>query len=336
MKNRQFILVKRPVGIPDDSIYSFIENDIPKLQDGEVLVRAQYLSVDPYMRSRMNGVKHYAEPFKLNEALKGRAVGTVIESKDQLFNVGDVVAGIFDWADYSVVPGNILRNINAEQAPITTALHINGIPGLTAYFGLLDIGKPKEGETVVISGAAGAVGTIVGQIAKIFGCHVVGIAGSKEKTDYLINELGFDAAINYKNKSTNEIRQELENCCSNGIDIYFDNVGGEITDAAFSLMNFHSRVVLCGQIAHYNATEVELGPRFLSTFLRRSVLLKGFIVSEYQERFEVANEHLSKWLQEEKIKYKENIVVGLENAPDAFRGLFRGDNLGKQLVKLDV
>ncbi|WP_209123559.1 NADP-dependent oxidoreductase [Alkalihalobacillus sp. BA299] len=331
-KNRQFLLAERPVGLPDDSTYNFIETDLPKLKENEVLVQGEYLSVDPYMRRRMSEGQSYIEPFKLNEPLKGGTVGTVIESKHPSFQQGDTVTGLLDWADYTAVPGEQLRKIDRDQASITTALHVNGMPGLTAYFGLLDIGQPKEGETVVVSGAAGAVGMVVGQIAKIKGCRVVGIAGSEEKNAYLINELGFDAAINYK--TTNNIGQELKEACPNGIDIYFDNVGGEISDAVFSLLNFHARVALCGQIAHYNDTKVEMGPRFLTTFLKRSLLLKGFIVTNYSDRHEEGTQQLAKWLSEGKIKYKENIVEGLENAPDAFLGLFRGDNLGKQLVKI--
>ncbi|OLO37856.1 NADP-dependent oxidoreductase [Alkalihalophilus pseudofirmus] len=331
-KNRQFLLAKRPIGLPDESTYNFVESDIPELKANEVLVRGQYLSVDPYMRGRMSDAKSYAAPFELDQPLNGGVVGTVIKSNHPNFSEGDTVTGRMDWADYTAIGGDQLRKVNPDQAPITTALHVNGMPGLTAYFGLLDIGQPKEGETVVISGAAGAVGMVVGQIAKLKGCRVVGIAGSEEKNAYLINELGFDAAINYK--TTNDLRQALKEACPDGIDIYFDNVGGEISDAVFSLLNFHARVPLCGQIAHYNDTQVSMGPRFLTTFLKRSILLKGFIVTNYEGRYEEAIKDLAKWVSEGNIKYKENIVEGLENTPDAFLGLFRGDNLGKQLVKI--
>ncbi|WP_216829827.1 NADP-dependent oxidoreductase [Alkalihalobacterium elongatum] len=331
-KNRQILLAKRPKGLPDESTYHFVETDIPSINDNEVLVQAQYLSVDPYMRGKMSDAKSYTAPFELDQPLQGGVVGTVIKSNHPKFNQGDTVTGLLDWADYTAVDGKLIRKIDPNQAPITTALYVNGMPGLTAYFGLLDIGQPKAGETVVVSGAAGAVGMIVGQIAKIKGCRVVGIAGSEEKNAYLMNELGFDAAINYK--TTENIRQALKEACPNGVDVYFDNVGGEISDAVFSLLNFHARVALCGQIAHYNDTKVEMGPRFLATFLKRSVLLKGFIVTNYADRYEEGICDLATWLREGKIKYKENIVEGLENAPDAFLGLFRGDNLGKQLVKI--
>ncbi|MDE5416286.1 NADP-dependent oxidoreductase [Alkalihalobacterium chitinilyticum] len=331
-RNRQILLAQRPNGLPDQSTYSFVETEIPSLEPNEVLVKAQYLSVDPYMRGKMSDAKSYTAPFELNKPLQGGVVGTVIESKHTKFNPGDTVTGLLDWADYTAIDGNQIRKIDPNRAPITTALYVTGMPGLTAYFGLLNIGQPKEGETVVVSGAAGAVGMIVGQIAKIKGCRVVGIAGSDEKNAYLTEELGFDAAINYK--TTDNIRKALKEACPNGIDVYFDNVGGEISDAVFSLLNFHARIALCGQIAHYNDTQIEMGPRFLGNFLKRSVLLKGFIVSDYADQYREGVSDLAKWLSEGKIKYKENIVEGLENAPDAFLGLFRGDNLGKQLVKI--
>lgn len=330
--NRQILLTKRPKGLPDDTTFKFVETVVPEPVNGEVLVKAQYLSVDPYMRGRMSDAKSYARPFEVGEPLKGRAVGKVVKSEHPEFETGDTVVGDLDWADYTVSNGQNLRKIDPEQAPVTTALYVTGMPGLTAYFGFLDIGKPKVGETVVVSGAGGAVGMIVGQIAKLKGCHIVGITGSEEKIIYLKEKLGFDSVINYK--TTSNIQQELEKTCPKGVDIYFDNVGGEISDAVFSQLNFHSRVALCGQIAHYNDTEIKMGPRFLTNFLKRSVLLKGFIISNYTDRHEEGIHTLSKWVKEGKVTYKENVVVGLENAPDAFLGLFRGDNLGKQLVKI--
>ncbi len=332
LKNRQVLLAKRPKGLPDDSTFQFVETEVPELKAGEVLVRTLYLSVDPYMRGRMNDAKSYAEPFEVGKPLTGGVVGKVVKSNDPNFSEGDYVTARLDWADYSVADGNYLKKIDPNAAPITTALHVAGMPGLTAYFGLLDIGKPKAGETVVVSGAAGAVGMVVGQIAKIKDCRVVGIAGSDEKINFLKNELGFDEVINYK--TSKNIREDLKKACPNGIDVYFDNVGGEISDAALSLLNFHARVALCGQIAHYNDTKIEMGPRILPYLLTRSVLLKGFIVSDYADRADEGIKQLSEWLKEGKIKYKETIYEGLENAPDAFLGLFRGDNIGKMLVKV--
>lgn len=330
--NRQVILAERPKGMPDESTFKFVETPVSEPGEGEVLVRTQYMSVDPYMRGRMNDAKSYAEPFKVGEPLKAGAVGKVVKSNDPNFSEGDTVTGRLDWADFTMISGSALQKINPDEAPITTALYVRGMPGLTAYFGLIDIGKPQPGETVVVSGAAGAVGMIVGQIAKIKGCRVVGIAGTDEKISYLKEKLHFDDAINYK--TTKDLSADLHKACPDGIDIYFDNVGGEITDAVIPLLNFHARMPLCGQISLYNSTEPEKGPRFLPHILTRSILIKGFISSDYNDRMDEGMEALTKWLNEGKIKYEETIVEGLENAPDAFLGLFRGDNIGKQLVKI--
>ncbi|WP_404328312.1 NADP-dependent oxidoreductase [Mesobacillus maritimus] len=329
--NRQILLAKRQVGVPDSSTFTLVKTDIPIPKENEVLVRSHYLSVDPYMRGRMNNIKSYANPFQVGEPLTGDSIGEVISSRHPDFSTGEMVTGTFDWADYSIVEGSGLQKI-PPGAPITSHLHVTGMTGLTAYFGLLDIGKPVPGETVVVSGAAGAVGMVVGQIAKIKGCRVVGIAGSYKKTTFLKDELGFDEVINYKN--VQDIAQALQNVCPNGIDIYYDNVGGKISDAAITLLNFHGRVPLCGQISMLNSENKELGPRLFTTIIRRSILLKGFIYSDYKEHFEEGRKELAQWLNEGKIKYKENIVEGLENAPDAFLGLFRGENLGKQMVKV--
>nr|WP_029329014.1 NADP-dependent oxidoreductase [Lentibacillus jeotgali] len=330
--NRQILLNKRPKGFPDESAFKLIEKETPEPADDQVLVKAHYLSVDPYMRGRMSEAKSYAEPFEVGQPLKGGAVGEVIKSNHLDFLAGDFVTGLLDWADHTAVEGQSLRKIHPDAAPITTALYIAGMPGLTAYFGLLYIGQPQAGETVVISGAAGAVGMVVGQIAKMKGCRVVGIAGSEEKVNYLKKELNFDAVINYK--ESENISKALKEVVPGGVDIYFDNVGGEISDAVLLRLNFHARVVLCGQIAHYNDEKKEMGVRVLPYLLTRSVLLKGFIVRDYRDYFDEGMRDLAKWLNEGKIQYRENIVEGLENAPDAFLGLFRGDNIGKQLVKV--
>jgi len=331
-KNRQIIFAKRPNGLPDQSTFELRETNIPELMPGEVVVQANFLSVDPYMRGRMKEEKSYAKPFELGKPLLGKVIGEVVKSKNANFVVGDYVEGLLDWADYSITDGSNIKKIDPEIQPKTAVSHILGMPGLTAYFGLLDIGKPKPGETVVVSGAAGAVGSIVGQIAKLKNCKVVGIAGNDDKIAYLKNELGFDEVINYR--TTSNIKQALERVCPQGIDVYFDNVGGEISDGALSLLNFHARVPLCGQIALYNMETIETGPRILPHLLTRSVLLKGFIVRDYEERYEEGLKNLFMWYKEGKLKYRENIVEGLENAPDAFLGLFRGDNIGKQLVKV--
>lgn len=329
--NRQIVLASRPVGMPTRENFKFVNRSIPEIGQGEVLVRTIYLSVDPYMRGRMTGIKTYIDPFEVNKVLSGGVIGKIVESKNENFQIGDIVEGQLNWSDYSVSNGRHLRKVDPDFAPISTALGVIGMPGLTAYFGLLDIGKPKEGETVVVSGAAGAVGSVVGQIAKIKGCRVVGIAGSLEKIAYLKEELGFDAVINYR---TDDIKQALKESCPNGIDVYFDNVGGEISDLVLRRMNFHSRIALCGDISQYNNEKIEYGPRIQSTLVTRSILMQGFIVSNYYKRFNEGYRDLGKWVKEGKIKYRETIAHGLENAPDAFIGLFHGENIGKQLVKV--
>lgn len=330
--NRQILLVKRPIGIPDESCFKFVTSAIPQLTNGQVLVRTRFISVDPYMRGRMNDRKSYVPPFQLNEVLNGGIVGEVIESKSNNLVKGDFVVGNLGWQDYSIAGEKEVRKINPEIAPVSTALGVLGMPGLTAYFGLLDIGQPKQDETVVISGAAGAVGTIVGQIAKIHGCRVVGIAGSDKKTKYLIDELGFDAAINYR--TAPNLRKALEEACSNGVDIYFDNVGGDISDVVLSLINNNARIPLCGQISLYNEKHIPMGPRIQPQLLTHSALMKGFIVHNYADRFDEGMRQLADWLKEKKLKYAENVVEGLENTPKAFIGLFAGENLGKQIVKV--
>ena len=318
--------------MPDNHCFKLVTSAIPQPADGQVLLRTRFLSVDPYMRGRMHDRKSYVAPFQLNEVMNGGIVAEVIESKSNILAKGDVVVGNLGWQDYSVAGEKEVRKINPDIAPISTALGVLGMTGLTAYFGLLDIGQPKKDETVVVSGAAGAVGTIVGQIAKIHGCRVVGIAGSDDKTKYVINELGFDTAINYKKAS--DLRKSLKEACPNGVDIYFDNVGGAISDAVLSLINNNARIPLCGQISLYNERHLPMGPRIQSLLLTHSALMKGFIVRNYADRFDEGIHQLADWLKEKKLKYAENVVDGLENAPQAFIGLFAGENLGKQLVKV--
>lgn len=330
--NTQILLASRPTGMPTQDNFKFVETTIPTLSEGEVLIKTLYLSVDPYMRGRMNDQKSYSPPFKLNEVIQGGAVGEVVESKDPSLQKGDIITGMLGWQHYTAAPAKQVRKIDPKVAPITTALGILGMPGLTAYFGLLDIGKPQVGETVVVSGAAGAVGSVVGQIAKIKGCHVVGIAGSDEKCQYLISELGFDAAINYK--SAKDIRQALKEACPNGVDVYFENVGGDISDAVMTLLNFKARIPLCGLISLYNLEKPDIGPRNQSLLLTTSSLMQGFIIGNYAERFGEAIPQLATWLKEGRLKFAENIVDGFENTPEAFLGLFRGENVGKQLVKV--
>ena len=327
---KQIVLASYPIGMPKASDFRFEEITCPTLKEGQVLLKPTYISVDPYMRGRMILSKSYIEPFKLNEPLVGGVVAEVIESKSDVLKVGDSVQGMLPWATEIVADATTLRQI-PKNIPASYFIGILGMPGLTAYFGLMDICKPKKGETVVISGAAGAVGTVVGQIAKIQGCHVVGLAGTDEKVELLKTEFGFDYAINYK---TEDIKAKLEEYCPNGIDCYYDNVGGETSDIIIAQFNRFARMALCGQIALYNATEIAVGPRILPALLKTSSLVKGFIVSDYAERFPEAFEQLGKWVQAGQLKYTETIVNGFDNIPSAFIGLFSGENKGKMIVKI--
>ncbi len=332
MTNKQITLASRPEGLPKESDFRLIETPVPELQDGHVLVRVLYLSVDPYMRGRMSGVKSYAAPFEIGEVITGGAVGRIEQSRNPKLQPGDIVSGFFGWQQYAVSDGRGVSKLDPNTAPISTALGVLGMPGQTAYFGLLDICKPKTGETVVVSGAAGAVGSYVGQIAKIQGCRVIGIAGTDDKVEYLTGELGFDEAFNYKTHT--DYRAKLSELCPDGIDVYFDNVGGPITDAVLLSMNVGARVAVCGQISQYNSAKPEMGPRLLGTLIVKRARVEGFLVSDYAARFPEGIQHLTQWVREGKLKYRESIVEGLENAPKAFIGMLQGQNTGKQLVKL--
>jgi len=330
--NKQITLAQRPNGLPKESDFRLAESPVPTPSAGEILVRALYLSVDPYMRGRMNDVKSYAPPIKIGEVMVGGAVGQVMESQNPKFQKGDIVEGFFGWQTHAVSDGKGVRKIDPNLAPISTALSVMGMPGLTAYFGLLEIGKPLAGETVLISGAAGAVGSVVGQIAKIKGCHVIGVAGSDEKVDYLVGGLGFDAAFNYK--TTEDYFKKLKELCPDGIDVYFDNVGGAITDAALKLINVKARVCVCGQISQYNLAKPEMGPRFLWKLIERRARVEGFLVFQFADRYAEGLRQLAEWHKDGKVKIREDIVEGIENAPRAFIGMLEGRNTGKQLVKI--
>ncbi|MBC5774697.1 NADP-dependent oxidoreductase [Pontibacter sp. KCTC 32443] len=332
MKTRSILLNERPQGLPTDNTFKFKEEELPGLQEGQVLLKSLYISVDPYMRGRMSDAKSYVPPYKLHEPIMGGVVAEVIESHNAQLPQGTVVLGNLPWQTYSISDGKGLMSINPDLAPLSYHLGILGMPGLTAYCGLLIICVPKPGETVVVSGAAGAVGTVVGQIAKLKGCRVIGIAGSDDKINYLKEELGFDEAINYK--STPNIQNALAAACPNGVDVYFDNVGGEISDAVYSLLNNFARIAVCGQISLYNATSPPMGPRVEPILLKTKSLMKGFIVSDYADRFGEAAAELAGWLQEGKLQYEETIVEGFDQLPHAFLGLFKGENIGKQLVKV--
>ncbi|SES68014.1 hypothetical protein SAMN05421676_101156 [Salinibacillus kushneri] len=334
MKNEQILLKSRPNGTPTEENFEFKEVNVPDLKEGETLVKTLYISVDPYMRGRMSTAKSYVEPFEVNEVISGGVVGEVIESKSDKLKNGDKVTGMLGWQRYNAVDSSKVRKVNENLAPLSAYLGVLGTTGLTAYFGLLDIGQPKEGETVVISGAAGAVGMIVGQIAKLKGARVIGIAGSDKKTAYLEKELGFDATINYK--TTENLFKSIKQACPEGVDVYFDNVGGAVSDAVTSLLNDYARVPVCGAISSYNITSLreDMGPRIQPKLIKTRALMKGFIVSDYAPHFKEAAQDLGKWLSEGKLKYEETIVEGFKNVPQAFIGLFKGENLGKQMVKV--
>jgi NADPH-dependent curcumin reductase CurA len=330
--NKQIVLASRPIGFPRESDFRLVESPVPSPGEGEVLVRSIYLSVDPYMRGRMNEVGSYAAPVKIGQVMVGGAAGQVVESRDPGLNEGDYVAGEIGWQQYCVAPAATLRKLDPKIAPISTAVGVLGMPGMTAYFGLLEICDPKPGETVFVSGAAGAVGELVGQIAKIKGCRAVGVAGSDRKVDYLISELGFDSAFNYKTASDYSAR--LRELCPNGIDVYFDNVGGAISDAVFGQINRFARISICGQISQYNLQKPEMGRRLLWDLLVKQARAEGFLVPQFIDRWPDGINQMAAWLAEGKLKYHEDIEQGIENAPRAFIGMLNGKNLGKQLVKI--
>jgi NADPH-dependent curcumin reductase CurA len=330
--NRQFVLASRPVGLPEESNFKLIETPIPELKDGEFLARAMYLSVDPYMRGRISQAKSYAAGVEIGDLMVAGGVARVVESKNANFAVGDIVDFYMGWQEYVISNGRGIRKLDPSVAPVSTALGVLGMTGMTAYFGLLDVCNPKPGETVVVSGAAGAVGSIVGQIAKIKGCRTVGIAGGDDKVDWICNHCGYDEAFNYK--TTSNYAAKLKELCPNGIDVYFDNVGGTITDAVFMQINTFARLSICGQISQYNNAKPEMGPRLLGMLIVARAKVQGFLVTDYMPRFAEGFAEMSGWLRDGKIKYREDIVEGFENLPKAFIGLFHGENIGKRIVKV--
>src|SRR5258707_15037004 len=330
--NRQFKLAARPVGMPKESDFSLVETPMPVPGDGQVLVKTTYLSVDPYMRGRITGVRSYADPVNIGDMMVGSAVGRVVESKSPNFSASDFVSGQWGWQEHAAVDARTLRKLDPNVAPVSTALGVLGMPGMTAYFGFLDICNPKPGETVVVSGAAGAVGSLVGQIAKIKGCRVVGIAGTDDKVEWLTKDLGFDGAFNYE--TTDNYVAKLKELCPTGIDCYFDNVGGAITDAVFPLMNVFGRVSVCGQISQYNLEKPEPGPRLLPYVLVKQLKVEGFIVVRFQNRWAEGITQMAQWLQEGKLKHREEVVEGFQNTVKAFIGMLQGENTGKMLVKV--
>jgi len=333
-KNQEIVLAKRPKGVPDKSTFGFQDIEIPEIKDGEVLLKSIYVSVDPGMRGFMDegDDDDRGNKYEIDKPINSRSVAQVVESKDKKFSKGDIVYGRLDWKKVQAFKAEGLEKVDPELAPISTALSILGVTGLAAYFGLIKIGKPQKGETVVVSGAAGSVGSVVVQVAKLKGCKVIGIAGSEEKIDYLENDLGIDKAINYK--ETDAMAKALKEACPDGIDVFFDNVGGEIADAVLEILNKNGRIVVCGQIAEYNNENPPKGPRPQHSLIKKSARMEGFVVFDFKDQFDEAKKELAEWYNNDKLKYKENVIEGFENIPSAFIGLFSGDNIGKQVVKV--
>ena len=330
--SQEIHLASRPVGIPTHENFKLVTVELPDPSDGQLLVKNLFMSVDPYMRGRMIDRKSYVPPFQLGEPLTGGCVGEVVESNNERFKVGDHVLGFNSWREYYLSDGSGLYPVNGAMLPLSTYLGVAGMPGQTAYWGLLDIGKPQAGETVFVSAAAGAVGSVVCQIDKLKGCTVIGSAGSAEKVAWLQNEIGVDHAFNYK--EVDSVGRKLRELAPKGIDIYFENVGGDHLEGALANMRVNGRIPVCGMISVYNATKPIPGPTNLTSIIGNRLLLKGFIVSDYQARSAEFYADMAKWLTTGQIKYEETILNGIENAPEAFIGLFTGTNKGKMLVKL--
>jgi NADPH-dependent curcumin reductase CurA len=335
MENTQFRLAARPVGMVKDSDWQVTREPVRELTDGEVLVKTLYLSLDPAMRGWMNDAKSYIRPVAIGEVMRAGGLGEVVASRSSRFAVGDHVAGGLGVQQYWIGAADdrsaALAKVDTRLAPPTTWLNTLGMPGMTAYFGLLEVGQPKAGETVVVSGAAGAVGQTVGQVARQLGCRVVGIAGGKDKCDFVVNDLGFDACIDYKG---GDVRAGLKEHCPDGIDVYFDNVGGDILDIVLTRINLKARIVICGAISQYNNTTPVKGPANYLSLLVNRARMEGMVVFDYADRYHVAVAALGKWLQEGKIKSREDVVRGIEHFPQALNMLFEGKNFGKLVLQV--
>ena len=329
--NHQIRLAARPVGLPKRSDWQFTETLVPEPREGEVLTRVLYVSLDPAMRGWMNEGKSYIAPVGIGDVMRAGGVGKVIASKHPGLAVGDHVSGGFGIQEFAALDGAQLTKINPKVAPLPTFLNTLGMPGMTAYFGLLDVGLPEAGDTVVVSGAAGAVGATVGQIAKIKGCRAVGIAGGAAKCRYVVDELGFDAAIDYK---AEDVRKSLRTHCPNGVNVYFDNVGGDILDTVLAQLARHARVVICGAISQYNNTTPIKGPSNYLSLLVNRARMEGMVVFDYASRYPQAIRDMAAWIGEGKLKSREDIAEGLETFPEALLKLFSGENFGKLVLKV--
>ncbi len=329
--NRQLLLRKRPIGLPSEDTWELVQNDIPTIKEGEFLVRHKYISLDPAMRGWLNDAKSYIAPVAIDDVMRAGTVGEIIESKHPHFSVGDHVCGHGGVQEYSVTDGKGSYKVDPNLAPLPVYTGTIGMPGLTAYFGLLDVGALQEGETVLVSGAAGAVGSVVGQIAKIKQCTVIGIAGGPEKCKYLIEELGFDYAIDYKSE---RVKKKVREYCPEGIDVYFDNVGGQILDDALSVIRRKARIVICGAISQYNNTTPIQGPSNYLSLLVNAARMEGFVVFQFAKRYQEGLQEMAGWLRTGQLKSKEHIEEGIENFYPTFLKLFSGDKRGKLVLKV--
>ena len=330
--NLQVTLAHRPDALPMESDFQLAEQTVPAIADGQMLVRTLYLSLDPYMRGWMREDPGYTTPMKLGDVMPGGVVGLVEDSLNPAFRAGDIVEGMMGWQRYGVTDGTGFRKVDPSLAPVSTALGLLGMPGLTAYFGMTEVANTQPGERVFISGAAGAVGSVAGQIGKILGCQVVGSAGSDDKVRHVIDDLGFDSAFNYRTRQ--DYPEALNELCPNGVDVYFDNVGGTVTDAVVAHMNLRGRVAVCGQISQYNLSQPELGPRWLFQTIVKRLRIEGFLIFDFAPRIPEALERMAGWYREGRFRYRESVAEGLEQAPLAFIGMLTGKNTGKQLVKV--
>lgn len=330
--NKQWRLKQRPVGEPSAETWAYTESELPSITDDELLIKIEYISIDPAMRGWLNDAKSYIPPVQIDEVMRAGTVGQVIESKHEKFTVGDYVAGHNGVQSYAVSDGTGLHKVDPSLAPLSYYLGVLGMPGMTGYFGLLKTGEPKVGDTVVVSGAAGAVGGLVGQVAKIKGCRVVGIAGGAEKCKFLVDELGFDAAIDYKNEN---VKKALKETCPKGVDVYFDNVGGDILNDVLTQINLHARIVICGAISQYNTTTEVKGPSNYLSLLVNRARMEGIVVFDNIKEYPTAMKDIAGWIQSGDIKVKDHIVAGIETFPDALMMLFKGENFGKLVLKVE-
>jgi hypothetical protein len=328
--NKQWRLKARPFGEPNADTWDYTQSEVPSIEAGQLLVKVEYISLDPAMRGWLNDAKSYIEPVQIGDVMRAGTVGVVLESKHDEYKTGDYVCGYAGVQTYSVSDGAGLYKVDPSLAPLRYYLGVLGMPGMTGYFGLLKSGQPKDGETVVISGAAGAVGSLVGQIAKIKGCRVVGIAGGKDKCQFLVDELGFDAAIDYKNEN---VKKALKKTCPNGVDVFFDNVGGEILDDVLTQINLRARIVICGAISQYNNTTPVKGPSNYLSLLVNRARMEGIVVFDNVKEYPTAMKDIGSWIKSGDLKVKDHVVEGIETFPDTLMMLFKGENFGKLMIK---